>query len=296
MKRMIFLGVVLIVVGLAALVLNFMGIETRLLAPGLLFLGAIGGAFLAVYVYTRWYGFLIPGCILASLWLSIVSVEFLPLWPEQFEGAIIMGGLGVSFFAIYLVDRFYAGRRRIWPVWPGVGLIIFSILIALSGYVAESITATLFVAGPGVVLFIIYLWRKIYPLLIPACYMMAIGLVIPMLDILSDGTQQQEMLAVALVMGSIAVASVVIYVVDKLYTRASNWWPWVPAAVCLVVGGLFALTGLEMGLTIEQWQALGENYSRLWPFGLIVLGLWLVLRFALRGRRETRDITPPDEG
>jgi hypothetical protein len=292
MRRLIALGVILIVVGLGIFALNLMGIGTRLLPPGAVFLGMIGGACLAAYVYTRRYGFLIPGCILASLWLSGTLTGLLPAWPGDLEGALVMGGLGVSFFAIYLVDRFYAGRRRIWPVWVGVGLVLFSIPVALTGIAPERLLVTLFVAGPGVVLLIIYLWRKLYPLLIPACLLIAIGLVIPMLEGLPEETPQQGMLVAGLITGSIGVAFLAMYVVDRLYTRASNWWPLIPGLICLGVGGVLALTGLGVGPTVEQWQSLGDMWTQLWPLALIVLGLWLVLRWALRGRGKSTDITP----
>jgi hypothetical protein len=292
MKRLILLGVLLIVVGLAIFALNLQGIGTKLLPPGALFLGAIGGACLAGYVYTRWYGFLIPGCILISLWLSITLVEFVPFWPGDVEGAIIVGGLGASFFAIYLVDRFRARRSRIWALWTGVGLVIFSIPIALSGVAPGSLVATLFVAGPGVVLLIIYLWLRIYYLLIPACLLMALGVVIPQVDALSAGAQDQGLLAAGLLMGTLGVAFLAVYVADKLYTRASNWWPLIPGLILLVIGALLGLTGLGMGLTLEHWEAWGEMWTKLWPLGLIALGSWLVLRWALRGREKGRDIAP----
>ena len=295
MKRLILLGVILIVVGLAIFALNLQGIGLRLLRPGPLFLGAIGGAFLGGYAYTRWYGFLIPGCILASLWLSISVVEFVPSWPGDLEGAIIIGGLGASFFAIYLVDRVYGGRRRIWPLWAGVGLVLFSVPIALSGLAPEGFVGTLFIAGPGVVLLVIYFWRKAYALLIPACVLIAVGLVIPAVGAVPGDTLQQGILGAGLIIGATGVAFLAMYVVDKLYTRASNWWPLIPGLVLLVIGGLFGLTGLGMGLTVEQWQALGDAWNKLWPFGLIALGLWLVLRWALRGRREARDIAPRED-
>lgn len=295
MKRLILLGVILIVVGLGIFALNLQGIGLRLLRPGPLFLGAVGAACLAGYVYTKAYAFLIPGCILTSLWLSISVVELVPSWPGDLEGAIIVGGLGASFFAIYLVDRFYGGRRRNWPLWAGVGLALFSIPIALSGLAPEGFIGTLFIAGPGVVLLVIYFWRKAYPFLIPACVLIAVGLVIPAVGALPDDTPQQGMLGAGLIIGATGVAFLAMYVVDKLYTRASNWWPLIPGLVLLVIGGLFGLAGLGMGLTVEQWQALGDIWTNLWPLGLIALGLWLVLRWALRGRREARDIAPRED-
>ncbi len=292
MKRLILLGVILIVVGLAIFALNIQGVGLRLLRPGPLFLGAIGGACLAGYVYTRWYGFLIPGCILASLWLSITVVEAIPSWPGDLDGAIIFGSLGVSFFAIYLVDRSYAGRIRKWPLWPGLGLILFSIPIALSGIAPGSLITTLFIAGPGLVLLAIYLWRRAYPLLIPACLLIAVGLVIPVVERLPSETEQQGILVAGLIIGAVGIAFLAMYVVDKLYTRASNWWPLIPGLILLAIGGFFGLVGLGVGLTLEQLEALGDVWTKLWPLGVIILGLWLVLRWALRGRGEAREITP----
>lgn len=295
MKRWIVLGVVLIVLGSAFFALNLMGVETPLLEPGLLFLGAIAGGCLAAYVYTGWYGLLIPGCVLASLWLTTTLVELIPTWPGDLDGAIILAGLGASFFAIYLVDRARTGRRRIWPVWAGVGLVLFSILVALGGLIPEVLFGSLIIAVPGVVLLIIYFWRRIYPLLIPACYMIAIGLLIPVLESIPEGTEMKVVLVMAALMLAIGVASLAIFIVDRLYTRASNRWPLIPALVGLLSGGLLGFTAWGLGLTTAQWQLLGEVLSDLWPLGLIVFGLWLVLRWAVRGRRTPENPVPPEE-
>lgn len=295
MKRWIVLGVVLIVLGSAFFALNLMGVETPLLEPGLLFLGAIAGGCLAAYVYTGLYSLLIPGCALASLWLTTTLVELIPTWPGDLDGATILAGLGVSFFAIYLVDRARTGRRRIWPVWAGVGLVLFSILVALGGLIPEVLFGSLIIAVPGVVLLIIYFWRRIYPLLIPACYMIAIGLLIPVLESIPEGTEMKVVLVMAALMLAIGVASLAIFIVDRLYTRASNRWPLIPALVGLLSGGLLGFTAWGLGLTRTQWQLLGEVLSDLWPLGLIVFGLWLVLRWAVRGRRTPENPVPPEE-
>jgi len=295
MKRWIVLGVVLIVLGSAFFALNLMGVETPLLEPGLLFLGAIAGGCLAAYVYMGWYGLLIPGCVLASLWLTTTLVELIPAWPGDLDGAIILAGLGASFFAIYLVDRARTRRRRIWPVWVSVGLVLFSILVALGGLIPEVLFGSLFIAVPGVVLLIIYFWRRIYPLLIPACYMIAIGLVIPVLESVPEGTEMKVVLVMAALMLAIGVASLAIFIVDRLYTRASNKWPLIPALVGLLSGGLLGFTAWGLGLTTAQWHLLGEVLSDLWPLGLIVFGLWLVLRWAVRGRRTPENPVPPEE-
>jgi hypothetical protein len=295
MKRWLAVGAVLIVVGSVFFVVNLTGIRTPLLDPGLLFLGAMALGCLAGYVYTAWYGLLIPGCILTSLWLTTTFVELVPTWPGDLDGAIILAGMGVSFFAIYLVDRARTRRRRMWPVWVGVGLVLLAIPVTLGGFLPEVLIGSLFVVGPGVVLLVIYFWRRIYPLLIPACYMIAIGLVIPVLESIPEGTGAEVFQVLATVMGAIGVASLAIYIVDRLYTQASNWWPLIPGIVGLVSGAVLSLAAWGMGPTTAQWQLLGDIASSLWPLGLIVLGVWLVFRWALRGRRAAEESTPPEE-
>ena len=295
-KRWLALGAVLIVVGLAAFLVNLTGVSIPVpLEPGLLFLGAIAVACLAGYVYTRWYGLLIPGCVLASLWLGATLIELIPVWPGSLDGAMFMALLGTSFFAIYLVDRARTGRRRIWPILVGVGLLVFAALVALGGFLPEVIVGSLFVVVPGLVLLAVYFWRRIYPLLIPACYIIAIGLVIPVLESIPEGTGVEVFRVLATLLSAVGVGSLAIYIIDRLYTRASNWWPLIPALVGLVGGALLGLAAWGMGLTTAQWELMGVIASSLWPLGLIVLGAWLVFRWARRVRRTPEQPLPPDE-
>jgi hypothetical protein len=297
MKRWLALGAILIVVGLAAFVVNLTGASIPVpLEPGLLFLGAIAVACLAGYVYTGWHGLLIPGCVLSSVWLGATLIELVPVWPGDLGGAIFMALLGTSFFAIYLVDRARTGRRRIWPILVGVGLVVFAVLVALGGFLPEVIVGSLFVVVPGLVLLAVYFWRRMYPLLIPACYIIAIGLVIPMLESAPEGTGVEVFQVLAILLSAVGVGSLAIYIIDRLYTRASNWWPLVPALVGLVGGALLGFAAWGMGLTAAQWELIGIIASSLWPLGLIVLGAWLVFRWARRIRRGPRQPAPPEEG
>lgn len=294
MKRWIALGAVLIVVGLVFFVVNLTGAPIPVLEPGLLFLGAMAVACLAGYVYTGWYGLLIPGCVLSSLWLGATLAQFLPSWPGDLEGAFFMVLFGASFFAIYLVDRTRTGRRRTWPVWAGVGLVLFAIPVALGGLVPEVLIGSLFVVLPGLVLLVIYFWRRIYPLLIPACYVIALGLVIPVLDSIPEDTGMEVFQVLGTLLAAMGVASLAIYIIDRLYTRASNWWPLIPALVGLVGGALLGLAAWGLGLTTVQWELLGLIGSSLWPLGLIVLGAWLVFRWARRLRGAPGRSAPPE--
>lgn len=295
MKRWIALGAALIVVGLVFFVANLTGGPIPVLEPGLLFLAAVAVACLAGYVYTGWYGLLIPGCVLSFLWLGATLTEFLPWWPGDLEGAFFMVLFGASFFAIYLIDRTRTGRRRTWPVWVGVGLVFFAIPVALGGLVPEALIGSLFVVLPGLVLLAIYFWRRIYPLLIPACYVIALGLVIPVLDSIPEDTGTEVFQVLGTLLAAMGVASLAIYIMDRLYTRASNWWPLIPALVGLVGGALLGLAAWGLRLTTAQWKLLGLMASSVWPVALIILGAWLVFRWARRLRGAPERPAPPED-
>ncbi|HSK21591.1 MAG TPA: hypothetical protein VK906_00355 [Egicoccus sp.] len=96
------LGFVLIGIGAVLLlgVLTDIGGE---MVPGL-----IGLAFLAAYVRTRAYGFLVPGGILTGLGTGLV------LDGQGVAGDVVPLGLGLGFLAIAVVGRF-AGED--WPGW-----------------------------------------------------------------------------------------------------------------------------------------------------------------------------------
>lgn len=103
-------GAVLILLGVAFFAMQFfgdLGSGTILFVVGLVFLGA--------YFYTRTYGFLIPGCILAGLALGQIASRAGLFSVDGLSGI----GLGVGFLAIFVIDWIYTRNMRWWPLIPG---------------------------------------------------------------------------------------------------------------------------------------------------------------------------------
>jgi hypothetical protein len=109
-------GLVLILLGLVFLADQFY--------PGILggwmFLAGLGLIFLIAYVFSRQYGFLIPGCILGALGVGVGLIETNTLTGDG-EGGVIVLALGLGFIAIWLIDLLVTRGRRAgwWPLIPG---------------------------------------------------------------------------------------------------------------------------------------------------------------------------------
>lgn len=114
-------GAVLILLGVAFFAMQFFG---ELGSSAILFLAGV--AFIGGYFYTRAYGLLIPGCILAGLALGQLA-ERGGLF--SFSGLSSVG-LGVGFIAIFLIDLVYTGSWRWWPLIPGGILVLTGLATA----------------------------------------------------------------------------------------------------------------------------------------------------------------------
>jgi hypothetical protein len=107
-------GAVLILLGIAFFAMQFLG---ELGTSAILF--GVGVIFLVVYFFTRSYGFLIPGCILAGLALGQVADQAGMFTVSGLSGI----GLGIGFLAIFVIDWLYTRNFRWWPLIPG-GIIV----------------------------------------------------------------------------------------------------------------------------------------------------------------------------
>ncbi len=117
-RRRIFLGILLIVIGVAFFATQFI----RGAIGDNLILFAIGGAFLAAYFMRRNYGLLIPGCVLVGIAFGAVGEE--TVFGLGDFSAI---GLGLGFIAIYVIDLVYRGKTHWWPLIPGGILVVVGI-------------------------------------------------------------------------------------------------------------------------------------------------------------------------
>ena len=134
-------GGILIVLGLGLFALQFLeGLGTAVI----FFL--IGGVFVAVYLFNRAYGFLIPGGILLGLGLGQVGQEAGGFLAFVGFGSV---GLGIGFISIYVIDLVYRGETSWWPLIPG-GILIVSGL----GTANDAIRRLFSVGWPLILVFI----------------------------------------------------------------------------------------------------------------------------------------------
>lgn len=120
----VFAGVLLLVLGLLLLAAQFVP-QVRALDLWSAFPVVIGVAFLGGYVYSRQYGFLIPGCILTGLGLGLLVARLVPV--HAIADTATVTGLGLGFLAIYPIDLAVRGREpgQWWPLVPG-GIILLT--------------------------------------------------------------------------------------------------------------------------------------------------------------------------
>ena len=112
-RRQILPGLILIVLGIVFLLTQYFEF-----GPGL-FLILLGLIFLIPYAFTRTYGLLIPGCILAGIGVGLAFERTLSR-PD----ITVSIGLGLGFVAIFLVQLIVAGSSHWWPLVPGVMLLL----------------------------------------------------------------------------------------------------------------------------------------------------------------------------
>jgi hypothetical protein len=109
---------------------------------GVLF-GVAGCMFLFAFFTnrTQWWP-LIPGLGLISLGLLIVLDEFLP--GADWLGAIFLGGIGLSFWLIYAINR-----ENWWAVIPGGVLLTLAIVAGVDPFVEGDTGGGIFMLGLG---------------------------------------------------------------------------------------------------------------------------------------------------
>jgi hypothetical protein len=133
MKRMdtnMLVGLMLSGAGVLFLLLNLGILAPAESAIWAVVLALSGSAFLAAFwrARERWWA-LIPGCTLLSIGVLIGLDEFAPSLAGAAGGALVLGGMSLSFWAIYLTDR-----ARWWAVIPGGVLLSLVAIVILSQY------------------------------------------------------------------------------------------------------------------------------------------------------------------
>lgn len=107
-------GTLLIVLGLGLYGMQFLGDTGESVV-----LCALGGLFIASYLFTRGYALLVVGGIILGLGIGSVGARTMWVYGEFTEL-----GLGVGFVLIYLIQLLYERRAHWWPLLPGGVLIL----------------------------------------------------------------------------------------------------------------------------------------------------------------------------
>lgn len=108
-----------------------------------LLFGAGGAAFFSVVVRNpaHWWA-LIPGAALFSIGVLIGVSALAPAFGAAWGGTIFLGGLGLGFLAVYLLNRQYW-----WALIPGGVLVTLALLAGVGTLVPETIAGTVFFIG-----------------------------------------------------------------------------------------------------------------------------------------------------
>jgi hypothetical protein len=108
--------------------------------------GLAGVLFLSVFAGNRlnWWA-LIPGFALLSIGTLIGVQIFVPSFAGSWGGAIVLGGIGLSFFAVYL-----ANRSNWWAIIPGGVLLTLAMVTLIEDFANNGLgTGGIFFIGLG---------------------------------------------------------------------------------------------------------------------------------------------------
>ncbi len=138
----IFWGLLLIAGGVLFLLQYILGFELS----GIFWGGAmavVGAAFLSVVIGDRrnWWA-LIPGLILLVIGAIILLESFVPNFSDAWSGAIMLGGIGLAFWIVYLVNR-----ENWWAIIPGGVMVTLAVVTALPDF--GMTTGAVFFIGLG---------------------------------------------------------------------------------------------------------------------------------------------------
>ncbi len=165
--------------------------------------------------------------------------------------------------------------RRSGPWLAGVILICVGVFLLLTQYVKSDWLGMLFLPALGLVFLVWGAATRNVGLLIPGGILGGIGLGAvliegPFAHLGDEAKGGAFLLCFALGWGLITLLS-------ALFTAKVHWWPLIPGGIMAVVGGALLASGVA-----PQWLTI---LGSIWPIALILVGLWLVIRW--RGvRRE----------
>ena len=132
--RMVF-AVVLIAVGVIGLITQIWEPKADL---GGWVVAIIGLGFLGAFLYTRQYGYLVPGGIMTGLGAGIVISQAVSWASSEGEGRAVVLGLGLGFIAIWLIGAVMsAAQNHWWPFVPGTILTVVGAALLVGGQAVD---------------------------------------------------------------------------------------------------------------------------------------------------------------
>ena len=108
-----------------------------------LFFGLAGGVFLYAFMTdrTQWWP-VIPGITLLGLMALVLAAQFFPDFENIWGGGIFLGGIGLSFWIVYLVNR-----EAWWAIIPAGVLTTLATVAILDPFIADA--GWIFLIGLG---------------------------------------------------------------------------------------------------------------------------------------------------
>lgn len=137
-------GILLIVGGILFLMDNLGIISVGGLLVGVI-MAAAGLVFLYVFLSDRqrWWA-LIPGFVLLDIGVIILLDNYAPRLSEQLAGVIVLGGIGLAFLLVYLVNR-----ENWWAIIPAGVMATLAVVAGLSQVLTGFETGGILFLGLG---------------------------------------------------------------------------------------------------------------------------------------------------
>ncbi len=129
-RDQIVFAIVLILIGAGGFVVQ--ATEGKVDVGGIVVL-LIGLGLLGAFVYTRQYGYLVPGGIMTGLGAGIALQDTFSLTTDTGGGVIVLG-LGLGFISIWVLGKLLDVQRALWwPLVPGGILAIVGASLLIGG-------------------------------------------------------------------------------------------------------------------------------------------------------------------
>ncbi len=146
-------AVILIVVGVVGLAAQVFDLTANM---GGWIVMLIGVGFLVAFVFTRQYGYLVPGGIMTGLGAGIIASENLAATDEQTGGVVVLG-LGLGFVSIWVIGAIaHVDRHHWWPIIPGGILAVIGAALLIGG---QAVNLLDYWGVAIIVIGLIVLWR-----------------------------------------------------------------------------------------------------------------------------------------